>query len=201
MANNNGSGVTLTIPNAYLYYLYGALLLVDVVLAYVAKLLPSTYGLAGLGVLTVTFSGALSHDFEDAHSPANVPTWVTYLVVVIVGALIMGLGTLTADTTLTLAGALGLAITILGAIYHSVAEDAGASAPQYVETVVLAITGGGVSFLAWLAQNPTASWTAILATLVAVASQYVHITGSSVTVSVPSGSAPPPAAVGSPARA
>lgn len=188
---SNSSSVTVTLPTAYLYYLYAALLLADVVLAFVAKVLPSSYGVAGLGVLAVAFSGSVAHDFEDAHAPANVPTWATYLVVVVAGAVVTGAGSLTSNTPLTLAGAIALVVVILGAVYHSVAEDAGASAPAYIETYALAATGIALSVLTWYAQNPTATAVAIITTVITTAVNYVHVTGSSVTVSLPTPAATP----------
>src|SRR5208283_4416161 len=174
MASNSG-GFSITLTSTQLYWLYLFLVIGDVALAYVAKILPSDYGTAGLGVIAISFFGTLSHDYTEAHSPNGVPTWLSYVVITIAGALVGAIGFFTSDTVLTTTAFVAWLIVVLTAIANDVTEDAGESLPAYAETVIAAFIGLAVTFLTWLGQNPTASTGAIIATIIAILTSYFHV--------------------------
>ncbi len=180
--------LSITLTSTQLYWLYFFLTIGDVALAYVAKILPTSYGVAGLGVLAIAFFGTVAHDYSSAHTPNGVPGWVTYAVITVAGAVVGAIGYFTGDTVLTVTAFVAWFIIVLSAIIHAVTEDAGANLPTYAETVITTVLGAAVTFLTWYGQNPTATLGAIIATLIAILSSYVHV--SSVVVTAPSAPAP-----------
>jgi hypothetical protein len=189
MASNNG-GPSIQLTSTQLYWLYGFLTLGDVVLAYVAKILPQSYGVSGLAAIAIAFFGTVAHDFTTAHTPNGVPTWVTYVIITIASALAGAIGFFTSDTTLTVSAFVAWFIIVLSAIANDVTEDAGANLPTYAETVIVTVIGLTITVLTWFASNPTATVAALVATVIAVLSSYFHVSMTAAVKSAPTGTVP-----------
>lgn len=178
MATSSSSGtLNISLTSTQLYWLYAFLTVGDVVLAYVAKILPASYGISGLGAIAIAFFGTVAHDYTTAHSPSGVPSWVSYIVITVAGAVVGAIGYFTGDTVLTVTAFVAWLIVVLSAIVHVVSEDAGANLPTYAETVITTVLGAAIAFLTWYGQNPTATVGAIIATLVSILASYVHVSG------------------------
>jgi hypothetical protein len=188
MAQSSSGQVNINLTSAQLYWLYLFLLIGDLVLAFVVKVLPSTYGVAGLAPIAIAFLGTLADDYTATVTPGGLPPWVTYVVMSAVMGVAVGIGSLTSDTFLSEVSALAWLILVIGAIGQDAAEYAGDQIPTYVETVIQAVVGVGITFLTWLSDNTTATWGVILATLIGLLASYFHVTAMAARSAKPSGS-------------
>lgn len=198
MANSTAqapAGFNITLSSTALYWLYAILLIAVVAVSYIAKLVPTDWGVAGIGTIAISFFWVAAHEFEDQHTPSGTPYWVTWVVVTVAAAVEGAIGQFTSDTTLTIVAVIAWIIIVLQSLITSFTEDAGINVPQYAETIVVTIIGASVTFLMWYAQNTTATLGAILATIIAIVTSYLHITTTSTATTVPAAT-PPAGATG-----
>lgn len=169
--------LSITLSSKYLWWFYLLAFVGDIALAFVAKILPSSFGLAGLATLSLAALGTIADDFTEQKVPGGLPYWLTYIVLTLGMATIATVGQFTGQTLLTEASILSWIILVLGAIGTDLAQDAGANAPAYVESLIQAGIGGLVTFLTFLANNPMATVGAIIATGIAVIVSFLETTG------------------------
>ena len=164
---------------------------------YLAHLFPDWVGLTTISAFIPTVFFFAAHDLESDTSPPNgMPSWVTFAVVTVATAVYGAVGTFVlVNYTITLVAFLSWLIVVLGAIFHAISEDQGASAKPNTEAWATAFLGIAIGLISYLLANPTAGISAWITTLVAVVPMYIHIQtdGSSVTVSPVTPAPTPPA--------
>lgn len=177
-----------------------AVMLALVALSYLMKVFPDWVGSASIGSFIPTALYFVAHGLDEdsrqkGQSPKNgMPAWSTFIVVTVGSALVGAVGYFVlSNGTLEVSAALTWLIVVLGAVFHSIAEDKGSSVPETTEAWATAILGIAIGLLGFYSSNPTAGASAWIATLTMVVPQYIHITsdGSSVTVA-PVTNPPPP---------
>lgn len=176
--------VSITLTSTQLYFVYLVLLVGDVLAAFTFKLLPTSYGVAGISAIAISFFSTVADEFTVQKTPNGLPNWFTWLVVTIAAAVMGLVGQFTGDTILTVTSLLAWIILVLGAVGQDIANDAGANVPTYIETYIQAIVGGAITVLTFVVQNPTAQVGAILATIIGVVVSIYETT-------IAAGTAPP----------
>jgi hypothetical protein len=180
MANITGQ-LNLNLTSAQLYWIYLFLLIGDLVAAFAVKVVPTSWGLAGLSPIAIAFLGTLADDYTETVTPNGIPYWVTYVVETAVMAIASTIGAFTGQTLLSEVAVLAWLILVLGAIATDAADLAGDNVPAYVDTIIQAVTGIGISFLTFLQDNVGASAGVILAALIGILASYFHVSATSST--------------------
>lgn len=195
MASNT---VTYTPSPIVKYLALSVLLVAAVALTYVQHVFPSWAGLTVISAYIPTVFYFAAHDLESNKPPNGLPSWTTLVVVSVASAVYGAVGAFVLmNGTITLMAVLAWALVVLTAIFHSIAEDQGASAPVNAEAWATAGLGIGIGLIAFFLANPTAGLSTWIATGVVIVGQYVHIQtdGNSISaspVTPPPTPAPPP---------
>ncbi len=182
---------SLTLSGPEKYYVLIGLLAGIILLGYVNKVLPLDTVYAGIGSVIVAGFAFFSHDLEDAHSPANLPSWTTFLVITIASGAYYGIGSFEADGMMKVGAIVTWLIVFLGYVFHTLNEDAGVNMPQNAELWAASILGIVLALLVWYESNATAGVAAFIATLTYVVPLYVHIGFDNGTISVTPVTNPP----------
>jgi len=177
MASNNKT-FSITLTSTQLYWAYLFLVIGDVALAYVAKILPASYGADGLSAIAIAFFATLSHDYSTAHTPNGIPTWLAYVITTAAGAAVGAIGYFTGNGDITTTAFIAWLIVVLSTISTDVAEDAGENLPVYAETYVTTFIGVAVTFLTWYSNNTGATLSAVIATIIAIIVSYFHVSSA-----------------------
>jgi|HubBroStandDraft_1064217.scaffolds.fasta_scaffold249932_1 hypothetical protein len=186
MATNTSGTVSIPplSPLAKYVGLIAALVAV-LVLSFVVNVLPNTWGLDAFVAFFPTLFYFFLHDLETVAAPNGIPSYATFLVIAGVSAAEGLVGQFALQSTVvTVAAGVAFVIALLAAIVHTVAEDQGASAPAYVENWITAGGGLALAVLTYWQGHPGASAAAIVATLISIFPQYIHVStdGASTTI-------------------
>ena len=184
MTQSSGQGVSITLSSVDLYI---GVIIVGVlvgILGFITHTIPAWTGYAGLAAALVTFFGILADEFFPQ-------TWVEYLVVTVIAAVVGVAGSLTGVADVSLITVLAWGLAILSAVYKSISDTGGASLSPQQETYALAITGAGVAFLTWWVGDPTASTAAIITTLVVTVGQFLRVSAATAPTATPALAAKP----------
>ena len=185
MATSTGSAqVNITLTSADVYIGIIALGIIAAVLGFITHTIPSWAAYAGVGATLVTLFQVLADEFFPA-------TWIEYLVVTILAAVVGVFGYLTGVANIDLVTVLVWGLGIASAVYKAVSDTGGTYLTAQQETLALGVTGAVVAFLTWWTGNPTASTATIIATLVATVGQFLRVS----VQAAPSASAPSTPAV------
>lgn len=150
--------VTYTPSPLVKYYGLIALLAFGVGGTYLAHLFPDWVGLTTISAFVPTVFFFAAHDLEsDSIPPNGLPSWTTFAVVTVTTAVYGAVGTFVlVNYTITLVAFLSWLIVVLGAIFHAIAEDQGASADPNAEAWATAALGIAIGLISYAANNPTA---------------------------------------------
>ncbi len=171
MATSSGSAqaqlnISLTSTDVYIGII--ALGVLVAVLGFLTHTYASWIAYAGVATTLVALFAILADEFVPA-------TWVEYLVVTIVAAVVGVFGYFTGVQNIDLVTVLAWGLGIASAVYKAVSDTGGSILDPQQETAALAITGGVLAFLTWWAGNPTASTALIITTLVATVAQFLRV--------------------------
>jgi len=157
------------------------------VLGFVTHSIASWIGFAGVATTLVSLFAILADEFVPA-------TWVEYLVVTVVAAVVGVFGYFTGVQNIDLVTVLAWGLAISSAVYKAVSDSGGSILSPQQETAALAITGATLAFLTWWAGNPTASTALIITTLVATVAQFLRVSvqAAPAAAAAPAGAAPTP---------
>jgi small basic protein len=170
MATSTGTGTPVNIT-LKAYDLYLGIVVLGVlagVLGFVTHTIASWIGYAGVAAAITVIVGYLADEFVPQ-------SWVEYLVVTIIVAVLGVVGSLTGVQNVDLIAILTWVTAILAAIYHSVSETGGVHLTAQQETWAIGLTGAALSFFTWWLGDPTATTAAIIATLVATVGQFLRV--------------------------
>jgi hypothetical protein len=177
MAQSN-SQVNITLSSMDVYIVLIVFGILAALLGFVTHSFASWIGYAGVATTVVSIFQLLADEFFPQ-------TWVEYLVVTILAAVVGVFGYLTGVANIDLITLLTWGLGIASAVYKAVSDTGGQFLSVQQETVALGITGAAVSFLSWWAGSPTATTAAVVTTLIATIAQFVR-------VSVQAGPSTPP---------
>lgn len=185
--------LNITLSSTELYFVYLVLFIGDTVAAFVFKVLPASYGTAGISTIAIAFFGTLADEYTIQKVPNGLPNWFTWLIITVVAAAIGLIGQFSADTLLTVTSLLAWVILVLGAVGQDIANDAGANVPVYIETYIQAAIGGAITVLTFVVNNPTAQVGAIVATIIGVLASIYETTIAQGAAPALRGTTPPTA--------
>jgi hypothetical protein len=177
-ATSTAAGPTVTLTPNHLDALIGILGLGGIVafLGYAAAFFPNWVAFAGIGAALTTVVAYLIDEFVPA-------TWVEYLAVVIVGAVVGEVANLSSVPHAELIAGLTIGLGIASAVYKSISDSGGSVLNPQQETYALAITGAIVAFLSWWSNNPTATSAVVVVTLITTIGQFVRVSNQAAPTS------------------
>ncbi|HTT14318.1 MAG TPA: hypothetical protein VMG81_00845 [Thermoplasmata archaeon] len=187
MATSTSSAqLNLTLSSTDIYIGILGLGVLVAALGFVTHTIPSWLGYAGVATTLVTFFQMLVDEFVPA-------TWVEYLAVTIVAAVVGVFGYFTGVQNVDLVTLLAWGLGIASAVYKAVSDTGGTVLSSQQETIALGISGAAVAFLTWWAGDPTASGATIVATLIATVGQFLRVSVQAAPSSASSAASAPPA--------
>ena len=187
MATSTSSAqLNLTLSSTDIYIGILGLGVLVAALGFVTHTIPSWLGYAGVATTLVTFFQMLVDEFVPA-------TWVEYLAVTIVAAVVGVFGYFTGVQNVDLVTLLAWGLGIASAVYKAVSDTGGTVLSSQQETIALGISGAAVAFLTWWAGNPTASGATIVATLIATVGQFLRVSVQAAPSTASSAASAPPA--------
>ncbi|HTW76406.1 MAG TPA: hypothetical protein VMG14_01390 [Thermoplasmata archaeon] len=187
MATSTSSAqLNLTLSSTDIYIGILGLGVLVAALGFVTHTIPSWLGYAGVATTLVTFFQMLVDEFVPA-------TWVEYLAVTIVAAVVGVFGYFTGVQNVDLVTLLAWGLGIASAVYKAVSDTGGTVLSSQQETIALGISGAAVAFLTWWAGDPTASGATIVATLIATVGQFLRVSVQAAPSTASSAASAPPA--------
>ena len=187
MATSTSSAqLNLTLSSTDIYIGILGLGILVAALGFVTHTIPSWLGYAGVATTLVTFFQMLVDEFVPA-------TWVEYLAVTIVAAVVGVFGYFTGVQNVDLVTLLAWGLGIASAVYKAVSDTGGTVLSSQQETIALGISGAAVAFLTWWAGDPTASGATIVATLIATVGQFLRVSVQAAPSTASSAASAPPA--------
>jgi hypothetical protein len=162
------SPVNITLSSIDVYILLIVFGILAAALGFVTHTFAAWIGYAGVATVVVSIFQLLADEFFPQ-------TWVEYLVVTVIAAIVGVFGYLTGVANIDLVTLLTWGLGIASAVYKAVSDSGGQFLSTQQETVALGITGAAVSFLSWWAGSPTATTAAVITTLIATVAQFVRV--------------------------
>lgn len=168
MASTSSSSINVTLSSADIYIGLIALGILAAALGFITHTVASWIGYAGVAATIVSIFQLLADEFVPA-------TWVEYVVVTVIAAVVGIFGYLTGVANIDLVTLLTWGLGIASAVYKSVSDTGGKILTTQQETIALGITGAAVAFLTWWAGSPTATTATVIATLIATIAQFLRV--------------------------
>jgi len=185
---SSSASLNLTLTSTDIYIGIIALGVLAAFLGFVTHTFAAWVGYAGVATTIVSLAQVLIDEFVPA-------TWVEYLTVTIVAAVVGVFGYLTGVQNIDLVTLLAWGLGIASAVYKAVSDTGGSVLSPQQETLALGITGAVVAFLTWWAGDPTATTATIITTLIATVAQFLRVSVQAAP-SAPAAPSVPAAAAG-----
>jgi hypothetical protein len=152
MASTQKPGVvTLALSTPLTYIITLALVAFTLVGAYAVRVLPTFVAYVGVETGVLALLAFLVQDLTSETVPTGWPTWSTFAVITVVGALEAGIGVATASTFVTLAAGTAWLLLVVQWAINYLNSDQGANIPLGTEMQIVALLGIVVTVLTSLA--------------------------------------------------